>query len=121
MKAISLVCLLIALVSCDRRTDLSGVYTYSTDGMVFTYDLQSSGKARAKLVMQILDTTETNYEGSWSFSQGVVTVQVRKDEDKDFSTDSIGKFTVEPNGDLLTVESPEFKKAGIRFVKQRAP
>jgi hypothetical protein len=121
MKTISILCALIALASCARKPDLSGVYIYSTEGMVFTYDLQSSGFANARLVMEAYGTTVTNFEGSWDFSEGFVTVQVRNNQDKDSAKDSVGRFTVEPNGDFLTVKSPEFKKNGIRFVKQQAP
>jgi hypothetical protein len=121
MKAISLIFILFAIASCDRRPDLSGVYTYSTDRILYSYDLQSSGAAKAKMVLDVFEVSTTDYEGSWDFAAGIVTVKVRKDGDKDFAEDVIGKFTVEPNGDLLTVESPEFKKSGVRFVKQRAP
>jgi hypothetical protein len=121
MKTLNLLLLasLIALVSCTRKPDLSGVYTYETDTMVFAYDLQSSGSARAKLVMEVFGTTIKNYEGSWNYKDGYITVQVRDIDDQESAKDSIGQFTVEPNGDLLTVKSPEFKKTGIRFVKQR--
>ena len=121
MKTLNLLLLasLIALVSCTRKPDLSGVYTYETDTMVFAYDLQSSGSARAKLVMEVFGTTIKNYEGSWNYKDGYITVQVRDIDDQESAKDSIGQLTVEPNGYLLTVKSPEFKKTGIRVVKQR--
>ena len=121
MKILSVLLLLAFLVACEKNNDLSGVYVNTEQKLRFTYDLQSSGQATAHFFIDFAKPYNKTLDGTWSVADGIITVQVRPRGGGEFKKDSIGRFSIEPNGDLLTIKSPEFKRSGIRFVKQGPP
>jgi hypothetical protein len=119
MKTLSLLVALAFLTGCSKPVDPSGVYVIGDRWSVTRYDIQSSGASKISGSASFAGvSTSWHTQGTWKMENGTLILSAPKPENLDPSgkvTDY--KFTIEPNGDLITLECEEFP-AGLRAVKQ---
>jgi hypothetical protein len=119
MKTLSLILATLALIACSKPADPTGLYVISDSTYVTRYDIQSSGGARISGVLNFAGTRFSwNTAGTWEM-EGKTLVVSAPQPDHFWSEGRITqhKFTIEPNGDLITLQCEEFD-AGLRAVKQ---
>jgi len=118
MKTISLLLTVVALVGCSRP-EPGGVYIIKNSWSETAYDIQSSGKAKISGQINFHGIRSSfATQGTWKMDGKTLVITAPKPESVEPGgrvTDH--KFTIEFNGDLITVEGEEFD-GGLRAVKQ---
>ncbi len=119
MKTLSLILATLALIACSKPADPTGLYVISDSISVSRYDIQSSGAAKISGAVNFAGIRSSwNTAGTWEMEGKTLVVSAPQPKTL-FSEGRITqhKFTIEPNGDLITLQCDEFD-AGLRAVKQ---
>lgn len=118
MKALSLITFVVLLVGCGRP-DPSGLYLIQSGGATSRYDIQSTGAAKISGSINFAGLRNSwSTKGTWKMDGDTLVISAPKPENLEAgSRITQHKFTIEPNGDLISLKCEELD-AGIRAVKQ---
>jgi hypothetical protein len=121
IKALNAIVALVLLSGCSKPQDPSGLYLIQTERSKSHYDIRSAGVAKVSGRLNAAgppQLTSWSTEGTWEMVGDTLVISAPRPQNQDSDGRvTQHKFTIEPNGDLISVDCEELA-AGIRAVKQ---
>jgi hypothetical protein len=119
MKSLRLLLACAALVGCSKPADPSGRYVIANSWSSSEYDLQSGGLAKLSGTVIFAGLTSSwATSGTWKMDRNSLVISAPRPESiEPGHRVTEHRFTIQPNGDLVTVQGEEFD-GGLRAVKQ---